>query len=227
MTTGRETIAELLHSLQMNARPEKIKTLERIDQICQAFIATKQEISRADIGHHLHQEGVLGRRTLYSTQSADYRSLIEAWRQFQEASKGPKGERPPAELLSPSWIGAMPNPVHRQLARKLVHDLRRVTAELKSMKTMFGPLVVDMRPSAGPNSKSGQAAGFSKLLPQEIDALAAAISKPFLDAEGWKRGPSGAIVTSKGSPVFRPGFVTAVEKVIAEVLPTDSEWRKP
>ena len=50
----------------------------------------------------------------------------------------------------------------------------------------------------------------------EIEALRHAVSERLLKDEGWKTDTEGRILNELGRPIFKPGYVSAIRKVIGE-----------
>lgn len=80
-------------------------------------------------------------------------------------------------------------------------------------------MVIDRRPTA-PAFKSLQhsteilTAMSSRLTGTEIDALKEAISDDFMEIQGWLREDNGRVTTTKGRSIYKPGYVTAIKKIL-------------
>lgn len=55
----------------------------------------------------------------------------------------------------------------------------------------------------------------ANLLPSEIEALRHAISPDLLKQMGWTLNEKNGRVSKGAQPIFRPGFGTAINKVVA------------
>jgi Putative phage integrase len=79
-------------------------------------------------------------------------------------------------------------------------------------------VVIDRRPTSAiagsalaPTAASGMVSGLTEA---ERNALHQAITPEFLQSEGWHEGEHGQITNDRGRTVFRPGYVTAMRKVL-------------
>ncbi|TGE34393.1 hypothetical protein E4K68_01510 [Desulfosporosinus sp. Sb-LF] len=52
------------------------------------------------------------------------------------------------------------------------------------------------------------------LLPSEVEALQQAISNDFMKDQGWSSDEQGRIKNNKGRTIFKPGFVTPIQKTL-------------
>ena len=54
------------------------------------------------------------------------------------------------------------------------------------------------------------------LYPSEIEALRHAVSDRLLRDEGWTSDAEGRVLNEAGRVIFKPGYVTAIRKIIGE-----------
>ena len=54
------------------------------------------------------------------------------------------------------------------------------------------------------------------LYPSEIEALRHAVSDRVLKDEGWTTDAEGRVISEAGRPVYKPGYMMAIRKIIGE-----------
>ncbi len=60
------------------------------------------------------------------------------------------------------------------------------------------------------------------LYPSEIEALRHAVSDRLLRDEGWTSDAEGRVLNEAGRVIFKPGYVTAIRKIIGEASASKS-----
>lgn len=215
MTTGNQiapdaVLAELLGATP-TPRPQKIKSLMAIHEVCQAvFEIGPRDFSLNNIGKLCEKRGILKARGLNNAPAADHRRLIDAWSKFA----GP----PPAKirnegLISEAYVNRIEDPAIRMLVKRDLAELRRIRAQLNTLKST--KLVqIDRRPvhNAQPLVRDS-----SKVLTDsERSSLRKAISVEFLASRGWQEIELGEIVNDRGKTLFEPGYATGLRKLLEE-----------
>ena len=80
-----------------------------------------------------------------------------------------------------------------------------------------GNRVIDMRPRPAENREPVQILPASTgLYPSEIEALRHAVSDRLLRDEGWTSDAEGRVLNEAGRVIFKPGYVTAIRKIIGK-----------
>lgn len=89
-----------------------------------------RDILRPSVGRLAEAEGIKKDRVLYNAQSADYRTLIEAW----AAYAGPPAPRPPKALASHEYLMRIEDPAIRSIMQAIIADRDNPIAEHISLK---------------------------------------------------------------------------------------------
>ena len=91
--------------------------------------------------------------------------------------------------------------------------MRREITLLKAEGNRF----IDMRPRLPESPERVQILPASTgLYPSEIEALCHAISDRLLKDEGWTTDAEGRVINEAGRVVYKPGYVSAIRKIIGE-----------
>ena len=214
MSGSLEEIEDLFSQLLGSARRHtKRACLERIHAICGGYFRQKVKISNSLVGGALEAEGLLGRKTLGTAQSSDYRCLIKAWRSFQIGLDERVNEKGLVKKFARAWIANIADPALRQLVNDLAVRNNHLGREVEMLKKTIGTISVDLRAS----SQSLQAqidVGACKLQRSEILALSKAMSDGFLREMNWHKGPGGSILSSVGRELLPPGYLSGMEKLL-------------
>lgn len=218
--TGKTDIhpdAVLESLLAKGGRSNRRAGLARMQEICRMrHESGSREFSLPSIGRLAEAEGVMKGRVLYNKQSADYRSLIEAW----AAYAGPPLPKPPKQLASHEYLTRIEDPAIRSIMQAIIAERDKLKAQLNVLKanTM---VTVDRRP-LGANISAAQEMQQVTLLtpsvqltPSEREALQNAVSADYLENQGLREGSHGEIVNERGRTVFEVGFARAIRKLIA------------
>lgn len=202
--------------LAKGGRSQRLNNLKAIHEICRRqHQAGSRDFSTAAVGKLCEAEGVLKGRVLYNAQSADYRSLIEAW----AAYAGPVIPKPPKVLASHEYLLRIEDPAIRALMQAIIVERDKLKAQINTLKANT-KIVIDKRPLG---AKAVAAPGStpltvltveSRLTDSELQALHRAISPEFLQDQGWRELEQGEIINGKGRTIFDPGYATAIRKFI-------------
>lgn len=217
-TTAIHPDAVLESLLAKGGRSNRRANLAKMHEICrrQHEIGSR-DFSRTSIGRLAETEGVLKGRALYNAQSADYRTLIEAW----AAYAGPPVPKPQKTLASHDYLLRIEDPAIRSIMQSIIVERDKLKAQLNVLKANT-QVTVDRRPlgatlSAAPRGQPLTVLALSaQLTPSEREALQKAISHDYLEERGLREGSHGEIVTDRGRIVFDVGFARAIRKVLGE-----------
>lgn len=206
------------------SHPTKRRNLEIIHQTCQEREKLgSKDFSLKSIGESVEARGGPKVKSLWNAQSADYRKLIEAWEAY---AGGPKlrelAKASPAEAITKT-IG---DPATRILVEKLVRERNMLRNEVNILKSQTN-LTIDRRPEASSKrSVTTAATGVTveiqagpRLNQLEREALEHAISEEHWRDEGWTEEKLGRVVIQvnggRTRTIFKPGFVSAVRKLLS------------
>jgi hypothetical protein len=105
----------------------------------------------------------------------------------------------------------------RAVVGVLIAEGKKLKAENTLLKRQ-AQVVIDRRPVGAtqtPSSPAQVLTAVDTLLPSELDALKHAISPEHLEQMGWSLNEKNGRITKGPISIFRPGFGTAIKKVLA------------
>jgi hypothetical protein len=208
---GRVHPDEVLRSLEGLAKhPVKRRNLQTLHQVCTEQAKLSQgQFSYSHIGKLLETEGVMTAKALSNPQSADYRKLIDAWREYIK----PKNSLPLNDD-DQSWIMRISDPAIRQIVQLNLSELHKLRGQTQAIRKHMKPVIV-YSGSAVPPVQSVEA-GTSSLSRLERTAILAAIDDEHLTRNGLSKGPRGEIRKENGAILFERGFVDGLRKLLQE-----------
>lgn len=202
--------------LAKGGRSQRQRNLKAVHEICRRqHQAGARGFSTAGIGKLCEAEGVVKGRVLYNAQSADYRTLIEAWAVYA----GPVVPKAPKVLASHEYLLRIEDPAIRSLMQSIIVERDKLKAQINTLKANT-KVVVDRRPLGAQVVAAPGATPLtvltveSQLTDSERQALRRAVSPEFLHGRGWRELEHGEIVNENGRTVFDPGYATAIRKVL-------------
>jgi hypothetical protein len=167
------------------------------------------------IGRLAEAESILKARALYNAQSADYRTLIDAW----SAYAGPPAAKRQKPLASHDYLLRIEDPAIRSIMQSIIAERDKLKAQLNVLKANTG-ITVDRRPlgadlSVGARAQSVTVLSITaQLTPSEREALQQAISEEYLEERGLREGSHGEIKNQAGRTIFEIGFGRAIRKIL-------------
>lgn len=202
--------------LTKGSRSNRRANLEKMYELCRKqHECGSREFSLSAIGRLAEAEGIMKGRALYNAQSADYRTLIEAW----AAYAGPSTPRPAKTLASHEYLMRIDDPAIRSIMQSIIVERDKLKAQVNVLKANTH-VTVDRRPlgadiSVAPGAQPVTVLAMAaQLTPSERDALQKAVSADYLDERGLREGSHGEVVNERGRVVFEVGFIRAVRKVL-------------
>ena len=209
-----ETPKQLLDTFLVSASERKARSLQLIYDICEELRKTpSKSVTVANVGRISQERGGPGAPALRNAAGEHYRLLIQAFAKQSGGIKVPKvGKQADLDEI----LEGVNDPVLRARVSLLVAELSSCKAQILALRHLANQTsVLDLRGGNEaavhePVDKRGL-----ELTLQEMAALEAAISPATLEHWGWTKAPTGRVSSESGQIVFRAGFVTAVEKVIA------------
>lgn len=217
-TTNIHPDAVLEALLAKPSRSNVTRTLNALHDLCRTnHTAGLRDFSIATIGRKADEAGLLSYRSLYNPSSQIYRDLIQAW----AAYAGPVISLPPKTLASHEYLLKIHDPAIRMIMQGIIAERDALKTQMNMIKgSNLG--TIDKRPM-GATILSNPAAGptvvlmpSAQLNESEREALKAAISPAFMTDQDWEEGERGEIKTSKGRPIFKHGFTSAIRKILGE-----------
>lgn len=211
MSNGNTPEEVLASILATGPRPQKVKTLEALNELCKAIYEVgPRDFSKANVARLCDAKGIMTGRALYNPPAADYVRLLDAW-QHRAGPLAPKLVE--KDKPSTAYVKEIQDPVLRMLVQRDLATLARVTSELNTLKSKT-TLTVDRRPLPAPNTVAGSAV--NSLEDSELRALKKAISPEYLKKQGWAETKLGEIVNDRNRTIFDPGFATGLRKLLGE-----------
>lgn len=203
-----KTVLERL--LARKPRPERIKNLRLLYEVCEVQAKTSRDFSQATIGKLSEVRGGISYRALYNASSADYWALIAAWQEWCEQS-GLKPKHIEVRTTD-AFLLRIDDPAARGLVQGVISERDRLRAELNLLKSAT-QLTLDRREAPQSLPQPQTASVFTE---SEREALKRAISPKFFTDQGWSEGSRGEVNASSGRLVYWHGYVTAIKKILGQ-----------
>ena len=209
--------------LSTASHPTKRKNLDLIHEVCrEREVQGNKDFSLKAIAETVEARGGFKVKSLWNQQSADYRKLIEAWQAFAGA---PKLRAIAKAGFTDALTRSITDPATRIIVEKLVRERNSLRTEVNILKSQT-KIVIDRRPTTRPKALPVTSDGSMTLEVSngpsfntlELEALEHSISAALWHAEGWREEKNGRVVKELGEgrsrTIFKPGFVSAVRKML-------------
>lgn len=210
---------DVLAALVANVRPQKRKNLEALHKACaEVYKVGGTDFSYATIGRIAESRGGAAAKTIYNSQSADYRALVDSWKKLSIDSR-PQPVSRSSTVSDAELLRRVPEPDVRALLGAALAERNKLRAQLNMLKSQAN-VVIDRRPLPGSlgTSSGGDVVQVlttaDQLLPTERDAMIAALASDFLAQEGWTEGPHGEVTNARGRIIFKAGYATGVRRLL-------------
>lgn len=218
-------INSTLEALKQNKSLRTQNSLDQLNQLLKhRFEKNEDDYSISSIAKESKASGGVGEVSIRNASGVHYRELINVWaakahttikKNYQKQSRR-KQVSTDFELLK-----KLDDPVLRAIFGQIISQNKSLKSENNILKSK-SDIVVDLRPiehtvtdlKKDENDKSARKI---KFLQSEIDALKDAISNHKINRRGWVITDSGAVNDENGNPLFKPGFVGAVKKILLSV----------
>ena len=153
-----------------------------------------------------------------------YRLLIDAWVakvQTKTNKKHSKICRNKQISNDFDFINKLEDPVLRAFFGQVLSQNKRLKAENNILKSN-SVFVMDNRPNEKKiinldNTDERKCKSKQILLESEADSLKDAINRKKIERRGWHISESGAICDDNNNPLFKPGFIQAITKVLSSL----------
>ena len=204
---------DLLDQLKKAATPRKQKTLDLIHEVCrEQYERGSKDFSVATIARIAEERGGPSKGAIHNKTGDDYKGLIKAW--AEHTGGVTRKVRQVSENPYTALIERIENPALRSMMAGILAENRQMRREITLLKAE-GNRVIDMRPIPAESREAVQILPASTgLFPSEIEALRHAVSERLFEDEGWKTDAEGRILNELGRPIFKPGYVSAIRKII-------------
>lgn len=210
---------ELLVQLKENASVRKKRTLELVHEVCKKqHESGSKDYSISTIAMIIAANGGPSEQALRNKQAEDYRVLIKQWAEYSNGSNR-KNAAQKLTGLNDEILANVTDPTTRALVGMILAENKKLKKENSLLKQRT-TLTIDMRKPKDEVLGSGQnvvlVSPSHDLTDTELKALREAISDDFMKDRGWTVDDYGR-VKEKGIQVYKPGYVSAIKKVLKEV----------
>ncbi|MFM0124203.1 gamma-mobile-trio protein GmtX [Paraburkholderia sp. RL18-101-BIB-B] len=204
--------------LAKGGRSNRRANLANMHEVCRKqYEAGSRDFSLPAIGRQAEAESIMKGRALYNAQSADYRTLIEAW----AAYAGPPAPKPSKTLASHEYLMRIEDPAIRSIMQAIIAERDKLRAQLNVLKAN-SQVTVDRRPlgatvAGAPGLPPVTVlAPAAQLTPSEREALQKAVSADYLERCGLREGSHGEILNERGRTLFEVGFARAIRRILGD-----------
>lgn len=207
----------LLESLKRQSNTRKQFSLDIVYNVCKdQYERGSNDFSIATIGKYSAEQGGPAVQSIRNKSGEHFRLLIKTW-----ADNAGGSTKKPARLELTQLSAAMEkveDPAARAMIGMLMADRKTLKSENDLLKKSVN-IVIDRRilsVTSKPEDPNEEQACQSLLSAIEIEALLHAVSDKILEAEGWIAENNGSMVNEKGRVIFKPGYLTAIQKVLSK-----------
>lgn len=219
-------INTILEDLKSSKTSRTKDSLDKLNALLEArFNAGEKDYSIATIGRVSKAEGGVGTVSIRNKTCEHFRLLIDAWATKANTTM----KKPPVpqsrKLDTPSdmdLLKRLDDPAIRAVFGQIIAEKNKLKAENRILK-QNAEVVVDMRPNQVIHAE--QVHQDVEVLPSldgvllqgDIEALEDAINEDKMAQRGWTVTKYGAVKDEYERPLFKNGFVLAIQKVLAQV----------
>jgi len=210
---------ELLDDLKTNASLRKKKSLDLIFKLLQHHTtAGNRDFSIATIGRLSAEAGGPSPQSIRNKGGEDYRRLIEGWAALNgTTTKKPlsAGGHNTTPKRDNDVLSLIEDPALRAVVGAIIAERDLFRKELRTLKCLT-ELTIDRRSEKHIHGNSVELlpAIVGILTDCEREALAHATSNKLFDVYGWVASENGRVKDHNGRHIYKPGYLTAIEKVI-------------
>ncbi|MFK4048998.1 gamma-mobile-trio protein GmtX [Acinetobacter venetianus] len=214
-----------LDNLKKNKSKRTQESLDKLDSLLEKrFNDGEKDYSIATIGRISKMNGGVGDVSIRNKTGEHFRSLINQWAIKADASL----KKPPIHhsrknqiSLDIELLKKLDDPAMRAVFGQIIAEKNKLKAENHILKQRT-EVIVDMRPNRIISADQVQQVEVIPslngiLVNSEIEALRDAIDETNILNRGWMVSRLGSIKDENGRSLFKPGFVSAIQKILAEI----------
>lgn len=207
---------QLLEQLKVSANVRKAKSLDILNSVCrEQFERSGKDFSIGLIGRLSEEKGGPATQSIRNKTGNDFKALISAWANHTGGSV----KRQPKQNDNPLYaiLEKIPDPAVRAVVGIVLAENKKLKGEVQLLKRNSG-IIIDLRPVEFVPMKDSEVQvlpALTGLTASEIEALKFSVSEKFLQNEGWNSDASGRILNEKGRVLFKPGFLSAIKKMLS------------
>jgi len=215
-----------LDNLKKDKSKRTQESLEKLNNLLEKhFNNDGQDYSIATIGRISKMQGGVGDVSIRNKTGVHFRTLINQWAIKADTSlkKPPVRHSRKNEVSSDmELLKKLDDPAMRAVFGQIIAEKKKLKAENHILKQQT-EVIVDMRPNRA--FSAGQVQQQVEIIPaltgilvnSEIEALRDAIDVNNLLNRGWVVSKLGSIKDENGRSLFKSGFVSAIQKILAEI----------
>ncbi|SDO40242.1 hypothetical protein SAMN05216303_1011329 [Rhodoferax sp. OV413] len=215
---------ELLEQLKASATPRKIKNLDIIHAVCrEQHERGSKDFSVAMISKIAQERGGPVKSTIHNKTGDDFKGLIKAW--ADHTGVATRKVRKLNENPVYAVLDKIPDPAVRAVMGAVLAENRKLRGEVNLLKANT-EVVIDQRITSAsqPRDTIQILPASTGLTDSESEALRHSISDKLMQDEGWTQDDHGRVLNAKGRVIYKIGYVTAIQKIVAIVGPTSSVY---
>lgn len=215
-----------LENLKKDKSSHTQASLDKLNTLLEKrFNNCEQDYSIATIGRISTMNGGVGTVSIRNKTGKHYYLLIKEWATLVDTTtkKPPKCHSRKNEVSSDmELLKKLDDPAMRAVFGQIIAEKKKLKAENHILKQQT-EVIVDMRPNQV--FSAGQVQQQVEIIPSltgvlvnsEIEALRDAIDENNLLNRGWIVSRLGSIKDENGRSLFKSGFVSAIQKILAEI----------
>ena len=206
---------EILARLKAGAKSLRtVKSLDLIHLACrEQFERGSRDFSYSMIGQLSENAGGPKAQPIRNKSGAVYRTLIDAWACLADKKSSPSEKLKPSRLED-DVLSMINDSVARILVQTYISENRKRKNENQVLKRIAKDNVVISLYDRQNTPLNETATHTASLLEQELDALRDALSSETMRRHGWSTNVENGAVTKGPFIVFKPGFATAIKKIL-------------
>lgn len=206
---------EIVARLKAGAKSQRtVKSLDLIHRVCREQLERgSTDFSYSMIGQLSESAGGPKAQPIRNKSGAVYRTLIDAWACLSDKSTS-RSEKQKLGRLEDDVLSMINDSVARVLVQSYISENRKLKNENQVLKRVAKDnVVIDLyeRKNVFTDESAVQPA---LLLDQELAALRDALSSETMHRHGWVTNAETGAVTKGLFTVFKPGFATAIKKIL-------------
>lgn len=215
----------ILDDLKIGKSQRTIDSLDKLNMLLASrFKESKQDYSIATIGRLSKAENGIGTVSIRNKSGEHYRLLIDAWATKANTTM----KKPPAPHSRKNDIPSdmellkhLDDPALRAVFGQIIAEKNKLKVENRILK-QNAEVIIDLRPNHVVQAKQATqdvqvlSSLNSILCNSEIEALKDSIDENRIMQRGWTISELGAVKDENHRPVFKVGFVQAIQKVLTQ-----------
>ncbi len=210
----------ILESLKTGKTQRTIDSLDRLNTLLESrFHKGEKDYSIATIGRISKAEGGVGTVSIRNKSGEHFRHLIDAWATKANTSmkKPPSPQSRQYDLPSDmELLKRLDDPAMRAVFGQIIAENKKLKVENRILKQK-AEVIVDIRSSQVKPEVEVIPSWRGLLIQADIEALQDAINEDKMLQRGWIVSKYGAVKDEYERPIFKNGFVLAIQKILSQL----------